>query len=91
MSTKKVKYNPTGVEALPNNKPVLYKIKSEGGKLNYAGVAKRGRVNERISEHMGEIPGATVTIEQFGSINDAKDKETNVIKRSQPKYNKHGK
>lgn len=91
MATKKVKYNPAGIEQLPNDKPALYKIKTEGGTLNYAGVAKRGRVNERIAEHIGEIPGATVTIEQFGSIIDAKSKESNVIKRNQPKYNKQGK
>ena len=91
MATKKVNYNPAGIEQLPNDKPALYRIKTEGGNLNYAGVAKRGRVNERIAEHIGEIPGATVTIEQFGSIADAKSKEANVIKRNQPKYNKQGK
>jgi hypothetical protein len=53
--------------------------------------AKRGRVQDRIKEHLGEIPGATVNIEQFGSISDARSKEKNVIKRNQPKYNKEEK
>lgn len=91
MATKRVKYNPKGIEKLPDDKPVLYKIETEGGKLNYAGIAKRGRVQERITEHLSEIPGATVQIEQFSSSTDAKKKESNIIKRNQPKYNQQGK
>ena len=91
MGTKKVKYNKTGIEQLPNNKPVLYRIESAGGNQNYVGIAKRGRVRERIAEHLGEIPGATVRIEQLSSIEEARQKEARVIKRNQPKYNKQGK
>ena len=91
MATKKVKYSPEGIENLPNDKPVLYRIETEGGRLNYAGTAKRGRVQERIAEHLGEIPAAIVRIEQFSSIAEAEKKETNVINRNQPKYNKQGK
>ena len=47
MGTKKVKYNQQGIGQLPNDKPVLYRIETDGGTLNYAGVAKRGRVRER--------------------------------------------
>lgn len=88
MGTKRVKYNQEGIEKLPNDKPVVYKIKSELGDLNYVGTAKRGRVQERIKEHLGEIPGAKVTIEQFSSIKDAEKKETNIINRTGGKYNK---
>jgi len=87
MGTKKVKLNKEGISQLPNNKPVLYKIKTEGGSLNYAGIAQRGRVRDRIAEHLGEIAGSTVSIEQFSKIEQARKKETNVIKRSRPKYN----
>jgi len=87
MGTRKVKYNKDGINQLPNDKPVLYRIETESGTLNYAGIAKRGRVRERIEEHLGEIPGASVRIEQFSSIQDARKKETNVIKRNAPKYN----
>ena len=45
MGTKKVKYNKDGIKKLPNDKPVLYRIETESGILNYAGVAKRGRVH----------------------------------------------
>ena len=75
---KKVKYNKSSIDQLPNDKPVLYKIKTNSKKLNYVGVAKRSRVIERIKEHLDEIPGATVSVEQFSSINDAKNKETTL-------------
>ncbi len=91
MARKKVKFNQDGVSQLPGNKPALYRIETGSGGLNYSGVAKRGRVRQRISEHLGEIPGATVRVEQFSSISDARAKEANVIKRNQPKYNKQGK
>lgn len=91
MARKKVKFNQDGVSQLPDNKPALYRIETGSGGLNYSGVAKRGRVRQRISEHLGEIPGATVRVEQFSSISDAQAKEANVIKRNQPKYNKQGK
>jgi len=90
MGRKKVNYNPKGIERLPNDKPVLYRIETASGNSNYVGVAKRGRVNERLSEHLNEIPGAKVNIEQFSSIKDAKEKEQRVIKRNSPKYNKLG-
>ena len=91
MGTKKVKYNESGIQDLPNNKPVLYQIKTEAGNINYAGIAQRGRVQDRIREHIGKIPGATVNVEQFNRIDDARKKETKVIKRNKPKYNDQGK
>lgn len=84
---KKTRYNKTSIEQIPNDKPVLYRIETESGNLNYAGIAQRGRVQDRIKEHLGEIPGATVSVEQFSSISDARKKEKNVIKRNKPKYN----
>lgn len=91
MGKKRASFNKTGADNLPNDKPVLYRIETKKGRDNYVGVAQRGRIKDRIEEHLGEIPGSTVSIEQFGSIKDAKTKEANVIKRTQPKYNKQGK
>lgn len=91
MAKKTVNYNSNDISKLPNDKPVVYKIKTKGGNNNYTGIAKRGQVQERISEHISEIPGAKVQIEQMSSISDARKKEANIIKRSQPKYNKQGK
>ena len=91
MSVKKTNYNKSGIEKLPNDKPVLYRIETGSGKLNYVGTAKRGRVQDRLLEHVPEIPGATVRVEQFSTIQDARQKEARVIKRNRPKYNEEGK
>ena len=91
MGTRKVKYNKGGIGQLPDDKPVLYRIETASGNPNYVGTAHRGRVQERIAEHLGEIPGTNVRIEQFDSISNARKKEANVIKRNQPKHNKQGK
>jgi len=94
MSRKTVPFNRQGIEKLPNDKPVVYKIETEGGKNNYTGIAKRGRVQERLAEHLPEskdpIPGTKVVVEQVGSIAEARDKEQRIIVRSQPKYNEQG-
>jgi len=89
MARKTVKFNQTGASKLPNDKPVVYKIQNDSGKTNYVGIAKRGRVQERIQEHLdaGKIPGAKVQIEQVSSIQDAEKKEQNIISRTKPKYN----
>lgn len=92
MAKKTVKFNKTGVSNLPNDKPVVYKIQTESGKTNYVGIAQRGRIQDRIQEHLatGEISGAKVQIEQMSSISDARVKEKNIIARSKPKYNEQG-
>ncbi len=91
MATKKTNYNNSGIDNLPDDKPVMYRIETESGRLNYVGIAQRNRVQDRLREHLGEIPGSTVRVEQFGSIKDAREKEARVIKRNQPKYNEQGK
>ncbi len=91
MSSKKVHYSNKGISDLPNDKPVLYKIQTEASNINYVGVAQRGRVQERIKEHIGQIPGSSVSVKQFSSIAEARKEETKVIKQEQPKYNEKGK
>ena len=95
MAKKTVPFNQKGIEKLPDDKPVLYKIQTQGGKTNYTGVAKRGRVQERLTEHLAAskdpIPGASVQIEQMPSIGEAKAKEARVIARTKPPHNKKGK
>jgi hypothetical protein len=88
MGQKTVKFNEGEIGNLPDDKPVLYKILTRTNSNNYTGVAQRGRVRERILEHLGEIPGAKVRIEQMKSIEEAREKEGRVISRSTPKYNK---
>lgn len=87
MATKKVNFNKTKIADLPDDKSVLFRIETKTGSLNYVGVVARGKVQSHLTELLGEIPGATVKIEQFDSIKDARKKQANVIKRSEPKYN----
>lgn len=95
MAKKTVNNNKTSIGKLPNDKPVMYKIKTPSGKVNYVGVARKGRVQQRLEEHLpGEkdyIPGAKVQIEQVSSIAQAEKNEAAAIKRIQPKYNEQGK
>ncbi len=95
MARKTVPFNKTGIGKLPNDKPVKYTIETDGGKPNYVGVAQRGRVQERLVEHLpgskDYVPGMKVRIEQMKSIGDAKQAEARSIARTQPKYNKQGK
>ena len=90
MATKTVRFNKSGASKLPQDKPVVYRIRTNAGKTNYVGVAKRGRVQERIQEHLdaNKIPGAKVQIEQKPSIQEARKTEVRVIARTKPKYNK---
>jgi hypothetical protein len=93
MAKKTVKFNQTGATKLPVDKPVVYKIQTDGGKTNYVGIAKRGRAQDRIQEHLaaGDIPGAKVQVEQVSSIAEARKKEQAIISRTKPKYNEQGK
>jgi hypothetical protein len=95
MSQKTVPFNQQGIEKLPNDKPVVYRIVTDGGTNNYTGIAKRGRVLERLAEHLpgakDYVPGAKVVIQQTSSIAEAQGQEKRIIARSQPKYNDQGK
>lgn len=93
MSRKTVKFNQVEIEKLPKDKPVVYRIQTDGGNTNYVGVAKRGRVQERLQEHLnaGNIPGSKVQIEQMPSIEEAQKTEARIIERTKPKYNDQGK
>jgi len=91
MARKTVKFDQQGIDQLPDDQPVLYRIKTEAGKMNYVGVAQKGFVRERISGHLGHVPGARVHIEQFNNIKDAQKKEINVIRRAKARYAREGK
>ena len=94
MSRKTVNFNESGIEELPNDKPVVYKILTDSERNNYTGVAQRGRVRERLLEHLpggkDYVPGSKVQIEQMPSINEAREKEQRIISRSKPPHNKQG-
>ena len=89
-------FNEDGIEGLAKDKPVVYDIQDKNGDTLYVGVAKRGRVKERLKEHLPGGPdpirgGAKVKIQQKPSIADAEKSEARAIKRKQPPRNKKGK
>ena len=93
---KSGKFDQDGVEAIAKNKPVVYRIKDQAGNDQYVGVAKRGRVEARLKEHLpgGRDPvrgGVKVQIQQKSSIREAQKSEARIIKRNQPPQNKRGK
>ena len=93
---KSGKFDNEGIEGLAKDKPVVYKIEDDQRNLLYVGVAKRGRVEARLKEHMpdGVDPvrgGAKVRIQQKSSITEAQKAEARIIEKSQPPQNKQGK
>ena len=92
MGRKTVKFNKSGIVNLTNDKPVVYRIMSKRGKTVYAGVASRGRMRDRLEDHLrrgrNRIPGITVEIEQLDNIAQARKRELDIIAKTNPKYNK---
>ena len=94
--SKTVNFNAEGIEKLPKEKPVVYKIKNAQSENIYTGTAKRGEAQSRLKDHLpgGQDPipgGAKVQIQQKKSIDDARKTESRIIARSKPRYNKRGK
>ena len=89
-------FDEKGIHGLAKNKPVVYTIEDNNGNNLYTGVAKRGRVEERLKEHLPGAAdavhgGAKVKIQQKSSIAEAEKTEDRIIKRQQPPQNKKGK
>lgn len=80
------KFNKKAVKNTDNDKPVVYTLKKAGGPI-YVGTAKRGRVQDRLSEHLGEIPATNFSTRSYDSISEAREAEERKIKREKPKYN----
>jgi len=89
----KRRFNKSSIAEVPADKPILYNLKTATGNSNYVGVAKKGRVRQRLGEHLpgglAPIPAKTMEIKQFSSISDARATEKRAIKRKQPKYNRN--
>ena len=89
-------FSKEGIENLAKDKPVVYEINDKNDKLLYVGVAKRGRVEDRLKEHLSSGPdpirgGAKVKIQQKANIAEAEKAEARAIKAKQPPRNKKGK
>jgi len=86
------KITEANLDNLPN-KPVVYGIFTESGKLQKVGRAKRPRASERIRESAEEIRQAKRQAEKFAfiptpSVEDAKKLETRLIRQRKPPFNK---
>ncbi len=91
--SNKKNLNKTNINKLSDDKPIIYKIQDGKGTNIYTGVAKRGRGDERLIEHLSgskdSIPGAkSFSIKQKKTIESAKTEEKQIIKNEKPKYNK---
>ena len=90
------KFNKTNIKKISQNKPVVYRLQNSSGKELYDGIAKRGRAQERLLEHLTikreKIPKATrIKIAQVPNLEKAKRVEQQAIKKFHPKFNIKGK
>ena len=85
---KTASYDKPGIKTLADDKPIVYRIQNKNGKDLYVGAARRGRAHEAIAEHLGKIPGATVTIQRSDSMEEARIAEQKLINMYNPKYNR---
>lgn len=79
MAKKTVKLNLNGIQSLPDDKPVVYKVLSRRGDNIYTGVAKKGNVQDRLEDHMpghrDAVPGAAkvqITSSQVSGLPSAR-------------------
>ncbi len=80
------------IAKVPQDKVVIYKIKSSDGKNLYTGIAGRGRPQERLIEHKEikteKVPGGTkFQYAQVKTKDFAHKIEKSIIKKEQPKFN----
>ena len=52
MASKTVPFNKKGIANLPNDKPVMYKVLTKGGKNNYTGVAPARSRPKNVSKNI---------------------------------------
>ncbi len=93
---KTVKFSEDDLGNIANNKPAVYTIFNARGENIYTGSAKRGRLEERLKEHLrggpDPVPGGTkVKIQQKQTIAEAEKSEAATIERVKPKHNRRGK
>jgi len=89
-------FDKDGIEGLAKDKPVVYDIQNKAGETLYTGSAKKGRVQQRLKDHLPGGPdpirgGTKVKIRQKSSIADAQKSEARAIKNKKPPQNKKGK
>lgn len=86
------KFTKGNISSVPENKAVVYKIKSGAGENLYTGIAGRGRSQDRLMEHKDlkkdQIPGGTrFQYAQVKTKDRAHSVEKGIVRREQPKFN----
>lgn len=76
------------LDKVPGNKPGVYRIKNAKGDVLYVGMAKGGRLDDRIAEHKGEFKGGTqFQFKTTSSKESAERLERQEIKKYNPPSN----
>lgn len=87
-------FNKEAIEKIPSDQPQGYKLFDIKGDLSYVGIAKRGRINERLLEHKNNSEFNKEIIDfatkEFSSIDQAREWEEQIIAEENPKFNKQG-
>jgi len=86
------KFNKNNIKSIPNDKPIIYRLQNNKKQKLYTGIAKKGRIPERLFEHINlkkeRIPGATkIKIVQMPNVEKAKIIEKRLMKKFQPRFN----
>ena len=90
------KFTKANVANVPQDKAIIYKIKSKGGENLYTGIAGRGRGQDRLIEHKDikkeQIPeGTKFQYAQVKTKDCAHQIEKSIIKKEQPEHNEQHK
>lgn len=90
--SRTLKFTKANISKVPQNKAIIYKIKSTSGENLYTGIAGRGRPQKRLLEHKEmqreKIPAGTkFQYAQVKTKRIAHKIEKSIIKKEQPEFN----
>jgi hypothetical protein len=90
------KFTKENIAKVPQDKAIIYKIKSRGGENLYTGIAGRGCGRDRLLEHKElkreTIPGGTrFQYAQAKNKDRARQVEKQIIGKEKPEFNKQNK
>lgn len=82
-------FNRNNLAKVPSNQPGVYRIKNAKNKILYVGIARGGRLAEKIAEHKGELAGGTKFQYRIARNRlEAERIESEEIKNLKPAFNK---
>ncbi|MEA1929854.1 MAG: GIY-YIG nuclease family protein [Patescibacteria group bacterium] len=90
------KFDKTNVAKVPKNKTIVYELTNNAGENLYTGVAGRGNVQQRLTNHLqfkkDHIPGGTkFKVAQVENKPQALQIEKRIIGKEAPRFNKQHK